>query len=376
MSVPSSIRFITSQLWSLVADRSTIVSIACALGIWIQFEYRVPGPFLFLLLPAVGVALLVLNLYFLISHHLARMRADDPFRLTLGRIEWWSSLLVRVFVYYSLLLYVNGKLDTSKPTYQPYDIVSLAKKFDSGTPLAYSWVFFRHRENPEQTERVLIRSDELRNLSGAEPVAVTIRQGFVGIPWVGAIERDWDHYGRQILKLAPTAAIPWKELITFNFNHDRWKQAMADANEYVKRYPSDLDFILYVAGALLDEGQYKEGIPFLEFVIAKRPTYDVYQTLGWAFSYAGNNPRAAQVLEASVQLNPDYWEAYYHLGYVYGGMGKFVDGIAMFEKTLERNPNMPEVEIELKRLKEELAVQQAATKRRMQTATPSPSAPR
>jgi hypothetical protein len=63
---------------------------------------------LFLLIPVVGIALLILSLYFLINHLLAWVRPDDPFRLTLDRIEWWSSLLVRVFVYYSLLLFVNA----------------------------------------------------------------------------------------------------------------------------------------------------------------------------------------------------------------------------------------------------------------------------
>jgi tetratricopeptide (TPR) repeat protein len=374
MKIPTRIRDIATRFRSRVTFEDSIALCACVIAMKIQLDYRVAGHFLFLLLPSVGLALTVLNFVFLINHLLTRLPEDDPFRLALGRIKWWSNLLVRVFVYYSLLLYVNAKLDTAKPTYQNTEIVSLNKGAVLGLPMPYSWVTLRVLANPDRTEQVLLKANERERLWGAQPVVLTIQPGYLGIPWIAAIELDWVHYAGEILKFAPTAAAAWKQLIIFNFQHDRWKDAIKDTNNYLKHYPNDLDFIRYVAGALLDAGQYKESIPLLEYVLAKRPTYDVHQTLGWALSYAGNNPRAAEVLEVSVKLKPDYWEAYYHLGYVYGGMGRLAEGIAAFEKALARKPNSPEMEIELARLRQAFAAQQAAQKRRMQSTKPSPSA--
>jgi tetratricopeptide (TPR) repeat protein len=374
MKIPTRIRDIAARFRSRVTFEDSIALCASVIAMKIQLDYRVAGHFLFLLLPPVGLALTVLNFVFLINHLLTHLPEDDPFRLALGRIKWWSNLLVRVFVYYSLLLYVNAKLDTAKPTYQNTEIVSLNKGAVLGLPMPYSWVTLRDLANPDKTEQVLLKASERERLWGAQPVLLTIQPGYLGIPWIAAIELDWVHYAGEILKFAPTAAAAWKQLIIFNFQHDRWKDAIKDTNTYLKHYPNDLDFFHYVTGALLDAGQYKESIPLLEYVLAKRPTYDVHQTLGWALSYAGNNPRAAEVLEVSVKLNPDNWEAYYHLGYVYGGMGRLAEGIAAFEKALARNPNSPEMEIELARLRQALAAQQAAQKRRGQSTKPSPSA--
>src|SRR5437899_650230 len=271
MTKPSWIRYLASQVWSLVVDRSTIVPLACALAIWIQFQFRVPGSFLFVLLPAVGVALLALSFYFLINRHLGRMRADDPFRLALDRIEWWSSLLVRVFVYFSLLLFVNAVLDSSKPAYEPYEVVSIANKFDPGLSLSYSWVTLRHRDHPEKTERILIQTDELRWLWGADPVAALVRQGYLGILWIVSIERDWDYYGREILKLTPTASEVWKRLIDFNLALQRWKEAIAAAHKYFELYPNDYKQALIVVSELLFSFRYSDSVRFFEHAIALHP---------------------------------------------------------------------------------------------------------
>jgi tetratricopeptide (TPR) repeat protein len=205
---------------------------------------------------------------------------------------------------------------------------------------------------------------------------VTSRQGFLGIPWVAAIERDWDHYAKEILKYAPTASTVWKELIAFDLTHDLWKEGKEASWEYLKLYPNDYKTAIQIGGSFDIVFRYAEAVPFYEYAAARHPTYEVSQVLGTALSWSGNNTRAAQVLEASVQLNPDYWEAYYHLGYVYGGMGRLAEGIAAFEKALERKPNSPEMETELARQRQALAAvqaaKQAAQKRQGQVSNPSP----
>jgi len=65
-----------------------------------------------------------------------------------------------------------------------------------------------------------------------------------------------------------------------------------------------------------------------------------------------------EVLKGSVyvdivrgRIRPDYWEAYYHLGYLYSDMGRNAEAIRMFEKAVKLKPNFPEIWDQLDRLK-------------------------
>jgi tetratricopeptide (TPR) repeat protein len=64
------------------------------------------------------------------------------------------------------------------------------------------------------------------------------------------------------------------------------------------------------------------------------------QAYGAALNWAGQSAEASVVLKESIHLDPDNWEAYYHLGYVYGDMGQFEEAIGFFEEVLKRQPNM------------------------------------
>jgi tetratricopeptide (TPR) repeat protein len=178
------------------------------------------------------------------------------------------------------------------------------------------------------------------------------------------VERDEEHYARETLKLMPTAAAAWKGIVAFYFEHQRWPEANTAARAYLEVYPHDYDFALYAGGELAANSRYTEGIPLLELVVERKPSYEAYQALGWALSYAGNNLRAAQVLEASLALDPQDFQAYYHLGYVYTGLNRYADAIAMFEKVLERQPNMPEANAEITKLRRLLATQQQTGERK------------
>lgn len=364
MRIPTRGRDRAARFWSRVTFQDTFALCACILAMKIQLDYRIPGHFLLLILAWVGSALTVLNFIFLINHLLTRLPEDDPFRLALGRVKWWSNLLVRVFVYYSLLLFVNAILDTAKPAYRNTEIVSINKGDVFGLSMPYSWVTLRDRDNPDKTVPVLLKASERAQLWGAQPVVLTIKPGYLGISWIAAVELDWVQYAGEILRLAPTAADAWRKLIFFQLERERWPEATVATYEYLKLYPRDYEMALNVGGYFDLASRYLDAAQFYDYVVERHPTYRAYQLLGTALSWGGKNPRAAEVLEASVLLNPDYWEAYYHLGYVYGGMGKLAEGIAAFEKALARRPDFPEVKIELDRQRQAFAAQQAAQQRR------------
>lgn len=348
LMIPVWLRVAWKNVWNYLTLKYTLVVFLCLWALSVQMAYRVPSRLLFLVLPWISVALVVLSFLLLMNHLLGRFLGNDVARGVFGRIEWGANLLIRIFVYYSLLVFANGKLDRSLPVDRESTVLKITGgEIDIGVPIPVAWVDLASWKYPGQTERLLLQGREWWTLWSGEPVLVQTREGYFKIPWVVGIERDEEKYSREIFKLAPTASEAWKNLISFYLDHQRWRQASRAMHEYLKIYPNAYDFALYSGGAMAVGGQYEEGIALLDYVIGRRPTYAAYQQLGWALSYQGNKTRAADVLEASVRLNPDYWEAYYHLGYVYSDMGRPREAVAMFEKVLKRQPNFPEVEEQL-----------------------------
>jgi len=356
VTFPSWLRLFGDPAWRLLTFKHAVVTSLCVWAMYIQMRYRVPGRFLFWLLPWIGLALSCLSIVFLINHFSARIPGESPWREALGRVEWWASLLIRIFIFYGLVLYANGGLDVADPTEKPSKILSISGgELDLGTPVSYSWVNLRSWDDPKGIQRLFLLPEEQYRLWGGESVTVHVRPGFLGIPWVAKIERDEEHYARQIVQVTPSASLAWRRLISIYLKQERWKEAVAATYDLLKVSPRSYDAAFDAGSKLCSYGRYNEGVPLLEIAVRGKPSYDGYQELGWALSYQGNKKRAAEVLEGSIPLNPDYWEAYYHLGYVYGGMGRLQDSLAMFEKTLERRPEFPEVETRIANLRRVLA---------------------
>jgi hypothetical protein len=359
MIMVSLLRRFFDLIWERIALQWVVTASACMLAIWMQFEYRVPGPFVFVLLPAVGFALVVLNLFLWADYFLKELHRLDtvwsPVRVFLGRIETVIGVLVRVFVYSSLLLYVNGKLDSSKPLYRAAEVVADARIWNPDLPFSYSWVAVRYRDEPSQTVKVLLKDNEQSQLWGAEPVSVTEGQGALGIHYVTAVEQDWHWYGHEILKISPAAAQAWRKLIIFDLTHGRIDEGAITAEKYLKLYPQDYEMASEVAYRIFITGNALKAVPFADHAATQHPTYDAYQSLGTYLSYSGNWERAAEVLENSIELSPDDWEAHYHLGYVYKDWTKYEKSLEAFGRALDLNPNQPEVEIEIVNVKQLLA---------------------
>ncbi|HXC61413.1 MAG TPA: tetratricopeptide repeat protein, partial [Nitrospiria bacterium] len=67
----------------------------------------------------------------------------------------------------------------------------------------------------------------------------------------------------------------------------------------------------------------------------------------------------------SIRINPDPWEAYYRLGYIYNEMGRYKEAVAMFEKVLERQPHFPEIEKQFADLRKKLPAQSPIHKKNL-----------
>jgi tetratricopeptide (TPR) repeat protein len=356
------------NFWGRLTVQYGMGAAACALGIWVHYQYRLQGSMLFLLLPVVGVILLVYEFVLIVNQFATNLPRWDPFRSFLARTVWSAGLLVRLFVYSSLLLYANGTLDTTPPLYRAAEIDSEAWKKTVGLPNAYSWVTLRYRDDPDHPMRVLITEREKARLWGAQPVSVKIKQGMFDIPTVTAIEQDWGWYGAEILKRAPTATLVWQAKLVFELTHDRWTEGIEGGRRYLQLKPEDWKTANDI-GALLFQGlRYQDSLPFFQHAVQQHPSYSTMQAYGAALNWAGQSSEAAVVLKESIHLDTDNWEAYYHLGYVYGDMGQFEEAIGFFEEVLKRQPYMLDARAMITKHREDI-VQRDALARFRKSAT-------
>lgn len=337
------IRHKLRQLWGQLTVQYGTAAAACGLAIWMQHEYRLEGSWLFMALPFVGSVLVVLNVLMIVNYFAQSLPKWDPVRSLLKRLEFSAGIFVRLFVYGSLLWFANGILDSTPPVYRAALIDSEAWHSTAGLSTPYSWVSLRYRDEPDRPMKVLITWRERMRLWGAQPVSVTIKNGLFGIQAVTAIEQDWGWYGAEILKLAPTATTIMQTKLYFDLSHDRWKEGIEAGKLYVERNPSDWMTAMVAGGLLAQASRYNDSLPFLEHAVKQHPIYSNMQTYGTALNWAGQSPRAAEVFKSSISLDPDNWEAYYHLGYVYGDMAQYEEAIMYFEESLKRRPGSLEI---------------------------------
>ncbi|NOY84382.1 MAG: tetratricopeptide repeat protein [Nitrospirae bacterium] len=332
------------KLFASARFEKIVFTSLCLWALSIQMKYRVSASFLFLLLPWIGIALAAMSLFILIDAYIPSLFANTPFKKTLNKIEWGTQFVIRIFVYYSLFLLGNGLLDLAPPRDRTAKIESIySGEWNLDLPIPYQLATLSFSDSEEKTH-FLLNARERRRLWGGESVVIVSHAGYFGLPWISRIEQDVEIYSKKILALTPTASGAWRNLIQFYMDHERWPEAGDTTQDYLNIYPNDDAFALNVAGTLNVAGQYSDGIPILEHIVGRRPTYKAYQLLGYALSWSGKRARAAMFLEKSIPLNPVHWEAYYHLGYVYYDSGKLKKAEENFIKLLERRPHFPEIE--------------------------------
>ncbi|MBX3304247.1 MAG: tetratricopeptide repeat protein [Nitrospira sp.] len=344
-----------TRLWAQLTFQYGMAAAACGLAIWMQYQYRLEGSWVFLALPTIGIVLMALNVLMIVNQFATSLPKWDPVKRLLVNLEFSAGLLVRLFVYGSLVWYANGILDSQPPQYRAAMIDSEAWTKTAGLPVPYSWVTLRYRDDPENPAKVLITWEEQRKLWGAQPVSVTLKHGLFGVPTVTAIEQDWGWYGGEILKLAPTATMILQTKLYFDLRHGRWKDGIEASQQYLELNPSDWMIAMLTGELLFESSRYQDSLPFYEHGVKQRPIYSNMQEYGTALNWAGQSDRAAEILKASIPLDPDNWEAYYHLGYVYGDMFRYEEAIMYFEESLKRRPGSLEVNMMIAKHRQDIA---------------------
>ena len=347
--------------WVATLLKHVLVTALACWGLWVQMAYRVPSQVLLVLLPWIGLATTLLSLALLANHMLDAFAASGPVRRAVRRLEWGVSLVVRGFIYYSLLLYANGMLDRGPASDRTSEVRAVrAVQAPIGGVTPYGWLTVRSWESPAKTVRLLLRPDERGAFWVGEPIVLELRQGALRIPWVAAIVEDRDRRNRAILEAVPRAALAWRDLIEFNLERARYSQAVDATHRYFAIYPTDQEFIFSVADALDMAEQPGEEVRLLDPIVRQiPPDAGLFKAYGLALSRAGRKTEGAEWLRKSIQITPsDFW-ALYHLGQALRDLGKVTEAIEVYERARAIKPGVPDIEMDLARLR-----QAVPTKRR------------
>lgn len=369
-------------MWQQVLARAFLVKtykhgITITISVWALYiftEYRLPVGWLLFLLPFLSLIVSVAGFVAFLQDVLGPDRHDMKFGSFLSKVEWGMNAMVRVLVYGALFLFANAKLDAA-PTVDHetvlHNIAGVRLDWIDRVPSLVGTI--EDWKSPGDVIRVPLRSSEEQQLWGGEHITIRTRAGHFGVPWIVAIERDEAYATREVLKLAPTATEAWKRLIHYYINHQRWDDVVHTGLEYARLYPNDHEYLLWLGTSLGFAQGYTESIKILDELITRHPSYEVHQQLGWSLNWSGQSQRAAEVLERSIALDPENFEAYYHLGYVYMDMSVSEKALASFKAVVARLPHFPEVQSKIAQLEPIVAREQnllSKTKGRLRPTAP------
>jgi tetratricopeptide (TPR) repeat protein len=334
--------------WVAVVLKHVLVSGLACWALWVQMVYRVPSQLLFVLLPWAGAATTALSLVILINHVLDAVATAGPVRQALRRLEWSAGMVVRAFIYYSLILFANAKLDVGGTTDRPSEVraVSAVRPVLGGLA-PYGWITIHPWEDASSPIRLVLRPDERDRFWVGEAVVVEQGRGRLRIPWVARIVPDRERRNRAILEAAPEAARAWQDLVDYYRERGRFADAANAALRYLAIYPGDWRFAVQLADDFDVAGRPVEGARILEPLVQQAPPAGVAKAYGLALARGGRKAEGAHWLQESVRLNAsDFW-AHYHLGHTLRDLGRVLEAISVYERALALKPGFPEVETEL-----------------------------
>lgn len=161
--------------------------------------------------------------------------------------------LTAVYCAWAMLLTFNGSLDRGASVAEYRS--EILRIWGGPTPMApLWWADVRSWDVPGGVKRVLIfpERDQVvpTLLSEGQRVRVRIRSGFLGLAWVESMRLDFEHEIEPLVAVAPSAAVPRRQLIELLLRDGRWAEAATHTAIYTRFHPGDRELVKRVAGAL------------------------------------------------------------------------------------------------------------------------------
>lgn len=335
----------------IFAEESGAGMLATALCFWAlyaQQQYRIAAGTPEWAIAWAGAALAVISAAFTVRHWIERyLPAAHQAVVAVDRAATVALWLVRLYVVWSVVLLANAVLDSSRPTTQRASIGALSRGeayFGSFVPLAWADLVFA---DSGERRRVLLNRREVEELWGGQAVEVQLRDGALGFPRLEAVVPDEEARHRAVLAIAPDAAGSWAELAKLYAKRERWPEALEAARNYL-RASSESGTVQSLAAECFQRGDLAHAAEFSRLIFEREKSFKSHIFLGWTLAKLGQHKEALPLLRRAVELNPETFWGYYHLGYAYRYAGQPAEAAEMFREVLKRRPDYPEIEQELR----------------------------
>jgi hypothetical protein len=327
--------------WARALVRDLLAGLACSIVLLTQVFFRVPSRSLFLVVAFVSVVLSGLCAVVFLNHLVRGGGEDDPLRRVLRFAEVVSTISVRVFVVFSLVLFANAALDRTETKAREADVVEIVGADLNFGLVPHAWVSLRRLDNPNQVERILLSPAD-PHLWPGQPVLLHMRTGFLRMPWVAQITVDDVRQSLATLKHSPGAAEPMKMLIRGYGMRDDMANGAAATLEYGRLHPADHEYPERIALGLGMAGDCKHMYQILEPFIGRRTDYEFYTHIGYALGCLKRRDEAMTYFDTAIALEPENWWAYYYIGYMHFDVQQFEQAEPFLQKVLARR-RIPDV---------------------------------
>lgn len=341
-------------VWAwLIADQNPVcryrLTYAAVLGlvVWstrVCTAYRVLGYPLVAVLPVVGTLAGYLWAILLANELLWLFPADPRLAQVIHRVKWGSLLVIGAYGGLAVGHWVNG--ESRDP------VVSLPARITSIRDVNLGAVAYRAMalESVEGRQAILGNASDQWDLYAGQDVRLTVRRGRLGLRRVLQVHGDMEKYYLRMLQVAPGARVALERLVGIYADRGDFARAMEWDDTLRTRYPDEYETTLHLGERLTDAKRFQDAIRVLRKAAAVSQEYDVLYALGYALAWGGSRDEAAQYLEKATEVDPTDWRAFYSLGYVYSGLGKYPEAKAAWGKVLQFLPHFPEVEQNLRAL--------------------------
>jgi len=327
---------------------AVLATMLCLWALYAQQHYRIAAGTPEWAIAWAGVALAVVAACLTVRGWIERRLAPTHEAVVaVDRAATAALWLVRLYVLWSVVLLANAVLDGSSATTRRASIGAMARGeayFTSFVPLAWADLVFA---DSGERRRVLLSPREVRALWGGQAVEVQLRAGALGLTRIEAVLPDEEARHRSVLAIAPDAAGSWAALAKLYALRERWPEAMEAARSYL-RASADVGPVAELAAERFQRGDYARAAELSRLSFARDKSFKSHTFLGWTLAKLGEHAEALPLLRTAVELNPDSFWGYYHLGYAYKYAGRPSEAAVMFREVLKRRPDYPEIEQELR----------------------------
>ncbi len=139
----------------------------------------------------------------------------------------------------------------------------------------------------------------------------------------------------------------WFEVVNVNalFQTDEQKPEIMEVFPYdpgrVHITSQRVNWLTDIGWRYLAQGNVQQGGPYVENAVqADSNSSRAHHHFGWALMMVNQYDRSEEELRKALQLNPEYWSAYFALAQVPLRRGNVKEGIARLESLVKMNPNM------------------------------------